>query len=295
MSPPRLLVLSGMSGSGKSSALRSLEDLSFYCVDNLPPPLIPTFLDLCERAVPPVSQIAVAVDVRARDFLERFEPLWESIRARLPESRLVFVDAEDAVLVQRFSETRRPHPLTPRGSVTDGISVERGLLSPLRELADDVIDTSHFTVHELRSFLQERFGGVGRAGLNISVASFGYRNGILDNADLVFDVRFVPNPHYDPKLRPLTGLDVPVREFVEQRQEVGEFLERLDEMLRFLLPQYDAEGKAYLTIALGCTGGRHRSVAIAEMLAERLREQGHQIRVTHADLGGPQSRRPGLR
>lgn len=285
----RLVVISGMSGAGKSSALKCFEDLGYYCVDNLPPTLIPTVLDLCRRATPRVRRVALAIDARTRDFLEQFVPVWSEIRQLEPTARLLYFDAEDPVLVQRFSETRRPHPLAPRGTVEQGIQAERELLGPVQTLADHVVDTSTFNVRELRDFLLDRFRR-GPRKLNISVTSFGFSRGIPDNADLVLDVRFLPNPHYDADLRPQTGLDTPVRSFVESRPETQEFLARVDALLQFLLPRYVQEGKSYLTVAFGCTGGRHRSVAIAEMVGDSLRRQGYPLSVVHAHLPAEASR-----
>ncbi len=284
MTEPRIVAISGMSGSGKSSALRAFEDLGFYCVDNLPPPLMPTFVDLCERASPPLRRVAFVVDARSRDFLRRFLPCWQELRGRSGRLELLFFDADDRVLVRRFSETRRPHPLAAEGSVGEGIERERAMLAELKQQADDVVDTSELTVQALRELLQGRFRGARVGGLNLAVVSFAYRNGVLDNADLVFDVRFLPNPHYQAELRPLSGLDEPVRRFVESRPETGRFLEHLLPLLGFLIPGYAQEGKSYLTIAFGCTGGRHRSVALTEIVAERLRRLGHSVTVAHADL-----------
>ena len=295
MKGDRLLVISGMSGSGKSSALRCLEDLGYYCVDNLPPQLIPTVLELCTRATPRMQSVALVVDARTRNFLEQFTQIWSEIGASGLDASLVFLDAEDGVLRQRFSETRRPHPLAPEGSVGEGIAAERELLRPLRELADDLVDTGSFNVRSLREFLLERFRQGPRRALNVAVTSFGYRNGLIDNADLVFDVRFLPNPHYDPVLRPQTGLDTAVREFVESRSETRTFLDHLDGLLEFLLPQYAEEGKSYLTIAFGCTGGRHRSVALAEIVAARLEALGYPVGITHVDLNGDNASRAASR
>lgn len=279
----RLVVISGMSGAGKSSALKCFEDLGYYCVDNLPPTLIPTVLDLCGRSTPRVRHVALAIDARTRDFLEQFVPVWSEVRQRDPAARLLFFDAEDGILVQRFSETRRPHPLAPRGTVEQGIQAEREILGPVRTLADHVVETSTFNVRELRDFLLDRFRR-GPRKLNIAVTSFGFSQGVPDNADLVLDVRFLPNPHYDADLRPLCGLDKPVRTFVESRTDTQQFLAHVESLLQFLLPRYAQEGKSYLTIAIGCTGGRHRSVAIAEMIAESLRRQGYPLSVVHSHL-----------
>lgn len=280
---PRVVVISGSSGAGKSSALKCFEDLDYYCVDNLPPQLIPTVIDLCRRAAPTVPRVALAIDARTGGFLAQFEPVWEEIKKAEPSARLLFFDAADEVLSQRFSETRRPHPVAPRGGVAEGIATERKILAPLQALADHTVDTSTFTVHRLREFLLERFA-TEAAGLRITVASFGFSRGIPDNADLVFDVRFLPNPHYDTELRPLTGLDNPVRSFIESRPETDEFLRHVDPLVDFLLPRYAAEGKSYLTIAFGCTGGRHRSVALAEMVGERLSAAGHTVQTAHHHL-----------
>ncbi len=284
MNDTRLVVLSGMSGSGKSSALQCFEDLGYYCIDNLPPPLIPTLVTLCQRATPRMRHVALVVDARTRDFLEQFIPVWSEVAERLPRAKLLFFDADDSTLVKRFSETRRPHPLAPRGSVHEGIAAERDLLADLRARADDVIDTTTFNVRTLREFLLARFRPGSQPGLNVAIASFGFRNGLPDNADLVLDVRFLPNPHYEPELRPKTGLDKAVREFVELRAETREFLDLVERLLSFLLPQYAEEGKTYLTLAFGCTGGRHRSVVIAEQVASRLRALRYPTTVTHADL-----------
>lgn len=283
---PRLLVISGTSGAGKSSALRCFEDLDYYCVDNLPPRLIPTMIDLCHRAGPEVRNVALAVDARTGGFLPEFDEVWRDIRQREPTARLLFFDADDEVLLQRFSETRRPHPLESGGGVAEGIAAERRVLEPLRALADQTVDTSDFNVHELREFLLDRFG-TDAEELKVSVGSFGFSRGVPDNADLVFDVRFLPNPHYDDELRPLTGLDRPVRSFVESRPETAGFLQHVEPLLEFLLPRYRQEGKSYLTIAFGCTGGRHRSVALAEIVAERLERAGQTVRTKHYHLDPP--------
>ncbi len=285
MSGRRVLIVTGMSGAGKTSALRAFEDIGYYCVDNLPPPLMESCVDLCHRAASSLPRLALAIDARTGVFLEQFGPAWAALKERSPRSVLLFFDAPDSVLVQRFSETRRPHPLAPTGSVGTGIEDERRVLLPLRGLADAVIDTGEFNVRSLREFLLKRFAADDAPSLNIAVTSFAYRNGVLPNADLVFDVRFLPNPHYDAELRPLTGLDDPVRSFVEGSTSTAEFLQHLERLLSFLLPRYGEEGKTYLTLAFGCTGGRHRSVAIAGMVAEQLRDRGYPTTLSHADLG----------
>lgn len=280
-----IVFLSGLSGSGKSAALNCLEDLGYYCVDNLPPPLLDTFVDLCDRAGT-VSRLALVVDVRTRAFLDEFDRVFQALRGRRPGVQLVFLDADDAVLQQRFSETRRPHPLAAQGDVADGIRRERERLEPIRRLADRVIDTSRFTPHELREFITAQLGPGGDRQLNLTVTSFGFRNGLPENADLVFDVRFLSNPNYVPELKPLTGMDNAVREYVESQPETRGFMDRLCDLLDFLVPRYTREGRAYLTIAFGCTGGQHRSVATAWRVARHLEDQGHRVSVTHRDLPG---------
>ena len=285
-----LVVISGMSGAGKSSALRAFEDLGYYCVDNLPPQLMRTFVDLCERSGPELSRAALAVDARTATFLDDFAAAWEMIRAARPDARLLFFDADERVLAQRFSETRRPHPVDSDEGVAGSIQSERELLAPLRELSDEVIDTTEFNVRTLRDSLLSKFSEGKERELNVTVASFGFRRGVPKNVDLVFDVRFLPNPHYDLELRPQTGLDAPVRDFVESQPATQEFLDHLQGMLRFLVPQYVAEGKTYLTLAFGCTGGRHRSVAMACMVSQILAEQGVATSVRHIDLEASEGR-----
>lgn len=280
----RIVVISGMSGAGKSSALRALEDMGYYCVDNLPPPLMKTFVGLCQRAGSGLERTALAIDARAGGFLDDFAEAWQSIREREPTARLLFFDADDPTLVQRYSETRRPHPVASAHGVIDSIVAERGLLAPIRTLADDVIDTTEYSVRTLRRFLLGHFGQQESQSLNITLASFGFRHGVPQNADLVFDVRFLPNPYYDAELRPQSGLDTPVREFVESQPATRQFLEHIEALLAFLLPEYAAEGKTYLTVAFGCTGGRHRSVAMVCMVNEMLSERGYEATVTHTDL-----------
>lgn len=283
-----LLVVSGLSGAGKSAALACLGDLGYYCVDNLPPPLMETLIDLLDRAEPSLQSAALGVDVRGGAFLDRFAELFNSLRKRRGGVQLIFLDAEDAVLQRRFSETRRPHPLAGNYvmGVAEGIRQERKRLDPIRQLADRIIDTSRLTEHGLRDLLTAQLGGTGRKELNVSVMSFGYRRGLPSNSDLVFDVRFLPNPYYIPELKNLTGMDNAVLEFVESHSETGDFLSLLRELLEFLIPQYGKEGKTYLTLAFGCTGGQHRSVAISRRVANLLEEQGYRVSLIHRDLSG---------
>jgi UPF0042 nucleotide-binding protein len=265
------VVLTGVSGSGKSQAIRALEDLGYFCVDNLPISLIPTLADLSRRANE-IGKAAVVVDVREGALLEQFPRVYRELRAmRGVNPVLIFLEASDRTLVRRFSETRRPHPLAADRSVAEGLSEERERLAPIRKLADRIIDTSDMTVHELRqAFLKLSRGRSAKAGLLVTILSFGFKHGVPVDADLVFDVRFLPNPHFVPALRERSGRDPAVARYLNKSPTTKEFLERAVGLLKFLIPQYVAEGKTYLTIAIGCTGGRHRSVAIGESLRKEL-------------------------
>jgi UPF0042 nucleotide-binding protein len=289
VSPPTsLVVLSGLSGAGKSAALDSLEDLGYYCVDNLPPALMETFADLCERTGS-VDRAALVIDARTHGLLEEFAAAYEGLSGRYDAAELVFLDADDAVLQQRFSETRRPHPMAIDGDVPAGIQRERERLTAVRAQASRVIDTSSFSPHDLRAFIFKSYGGGTDEQVIIRVLSFAFRSGLPKNADVVFDVRFLPNPNYVTDLKPLTGMDKPVWQYVESRPETQEFLGHIEALLRFLIPQLGSEGRAYLTIAFGCTGGRHRSVAIASRVARDLENMGHDVSLIHRDLpSGPE-------
>ncbi len=279
----QLVILTGLSGSGKGSVLRAFEDLGFYCVDNLPVDLIPTFADLLLEGSMETERAALLVDAREGKKLARLPGITRRLASQYPIT-LVFVEAGDEALVRRFSETRRPHPLARGLSIREGIRRERRLMAAIRRLADVVIDTTKFDVHELRRFILERFQKAGRQPLAISVISFGYRFGIPTDADLVFDVRFLPNPHYVKHLRPYTGRDAPVVRYIRAMRETREFLRRVSGLLGYVMPYYIREGKSYLTIAFGCTGGRHRSVMVAEAVGKALGRRGYQIRVAHRDL-----------
>jgi len=279
-----LLILTGLSGSGKGTVLRALEDLGFYCVDNLPISLIPTFADLYVRSGDEVGRAALLVDIREGEALRDFPSLFARLRRRVPTS-LVFVEAGDLALLRRFSETRRPHPLGSEISVREGIRRERRLLKSIRALADVVLDTSRFTPHELRQLVLDRFARAQRRRrLLLSLVSFGYRYGLPADADLVFDARFLPNPNFVPAYKPLSGRDPRVARYVLSSPAARAFLRRITQLLKFLLPHYLREGKSYLTVAFGCTGGRHRSVAIAEAMARALAGAGHRLHVRHRDL-----------
>jgi RNase adapter protein RapZ len=283
----RFVVITGLSGSGKSQAIRALEDLGYFCVDNLPTMLIPTLAQLSLRQGTEFQKVAIVVDVREGAFLSQFPTVWRRLK-RMPrlEPSLIFLEATHAALVRRFSETRRPHPLAAGRSVSEGITDERRRLDVIRSLADDTVDTSELTVHELRSRFQAFARDTAqRTPLVATIVSFGFKHGVPLDADLVFDARFLPNPHFVPRLKPLTGRDRAVVRFMDRHPVTVEFVAKLSDLLRFLVPHYVSEGKSYLTIAVGCTGGRHRSV----MLAERLRAvvgqlKGVKVRVRHRDL-----------
>jgi UPF0042 nucleotide-binding protein len=284
------VVVTGLSGAGKSQAIRALEDLGYFCVDNLPVALIPTFADLILQGRGDARRAAVVVDIREGAGLARFPAVYRALVRRYGRRvRLVFLEAADPVILRRFSETRRPHPLGTDRPVAEGIREERQRLRPMRRLADRVVDTSALTVHELRRHILDALGGrQRRPPLSVSIVSFGYRRGLPTDADLVFDVRFLPNPHFVPGLRRWSGRNRRVAQYVFRSAAARTFLRMTAALLRFLLPHYISEGKAYLTVAIGCTGGRHRSVAIAEALGRRLRRvPGLQLRVRHRDVAEP--------
>jgi len=284
---PAFVVVTGLSGAGKSHALRALEDLGYFCVDNLPIALITTFADLTLSGRREMRRAAVVVDVREGRELGRFPAVFRRLKRRYGRRiRLVFLEAADAALQRRFSETRRPHPLGAGRTVAEGITEERRQLLPIRRLANQVVDTSTLTVHELRRRVLESAGGARTvAPLVVNVTSFGFRRGVPTEADLVFDVRFLPNPHFVSSLRRWSGRHSRVARYVMRAPAATRFLSLTTALLRFLIPQYIAEGKTYLTIAIGCTGGRHRSVAIAEALGARLaRAKGITLRVRHRDV-----------
>jgi len=279
-----IVIISGLSGSGKSTAIRCFEDMGFFCVDNLPAQLIPVFADLCSKT-DTIQRPALVVDVREGAFLEHFPEALARLRQRELRATLLFLDAADDVLIRRFSESRRPHPLATDQPLEAGIRRERQVLAVLKGLADVVVDTSRTNVHELKKYFFANFQDRGAgAPLVISVISFGYKYGIPEESDLLFDTRFVQNPFFVAGLKTLTGLDPPVLDFLHQQSEYNEFLERITDLLLFLVPRYRQEGKSYLTIAVGCTGGRHRSVAMAHEISARLTERGHSIKIVHRDL-----------
>ena len=282
---PAIVVITGMSGAGRSTAAKSLEDLGWFVVDNLPPGLLPTMVDLAERSNGAVPKIAAVVDVRSRAFTTDLKSSIDGLGARGVASRIVFLEAADETLVQRFDSVRRPHPLQSSGRVVDGIAAERALLRDVRGEADLVLDTSRLNVHELRGRMRDFFGGRPVQGPRVSIVSFGYKYGLPVDADLVVDCRFLPNPHWIPELAPMTGRDAPVRDYVLSRPGAQEFLKAYFVALQVLLEGDEREGKHFVTLAVGCTGGKHRSVAIAEYLAAQLSGEGSDVQVTHRDLG----------
>ena len=285
---PRIVLLTGLAGAGKTTAARVFEDLGFFCVDNLPVQLLDTFLALLDRGQESISKVALVMDSREADFPTKWPRVFESVARAGYRLEVVFLEASDATLIRRFSETRRRHPLAPEGkrlAVADAIELEKELLSELRSRADLVIDTTDKTVHQLKALLTRDFGSPEKRGeLSINVLSFGFRYGPPREADLMLDVRFLPNPNFMPGLKEKTGLDARVRRKVLDSRDGRELMQRLGSLLDFLLPRYRREGKAYLTIGIGCTGGRHRSVAVAEAIAKRLAKKKLAVSVVHRDL-----------
>jgi UPF0042 nucleotide-binding protein len=282
---PELVIITGMSGSGKASVLKAFEDLGYYCVDNLPVELIPQFAELAVQSSE-IRRTALVVDVREGSKLEKLPAILKSVRRMIP-TKVVFLEASDVILLRRFSETRRPHPLGTDSTVQSALKAERRHLGSIRRLSDFVIDTSKFNVHELRALITERFQEQSsERSLLISCVSFGFRQGVPEDSDLVFDVRFLPNPHFVPEFRPLTGRDKRVAKYIRSFPQTREFIGRISDLLVYLIPHYIHEGKSYLTIAFGCTGGQHRSVMIAEEVARRLRSSDYRVKVVHRDSPG---------
>lgn len=279
-----LVIITGLSGSGKGTVLKSLEDLGYYSVDNLPMDLVPKFAELTGSS-PQISNAALVVDIREGEALKRFPAIFKQVQRQV-RTRLIYLEADDATIVRRFSETRRPHPLKgAERSVTSSVKEERQLIEPIRQLADVVINTSRFNVHELREFIGERFGASrDETGVLIYVTSFGFRHGVPTDSDLVFDVRFLPNPNYIPEYKKLTGKNPKVARYIRSFPQTQEFMSRITDLLTFLLPHYIDEGKSYLTISFGCTGGHHRSVMMAEEMRRRLHKAGYIVKSLHRDI-----------
>jgi UPF0042 nucleotide-binding protein len=280
---PELVIITGMSGSGKASVLKAFEDLGYYCVDNLPVELIPRFAEMALQSTE-IRRTALVVDVREGSKLDQLPGILKAVRRTIP-TKVAFLEASDAALLRRFSETRRPHPLGIDAPVNTSIKAERRHLASIRALADIVIDTSKFNVHELRAHITERFReqASGKSIL-VSCVSFGFRHGVPEEADLVFDVRFLPNPHFVPEFRALTGRDPRVVKYIQSFPQTKEFIRRISDLLIYLLPHYIHEGKSYLTISFGCTGGQHRSVMIAEEVGKRLHKAGYRLKIAHRDM-----------
>ena len=279
-----LVIITGLSGSGKGTVLKAFEDLGYYSVDNLPIDLIPKFAELTKSA-PNIRRAALVVDIREGSALERLPALYKSIKRKVP-ARLLFLEADDAILQRRFSETRRPHPLGTKHSVAANIRLERERLEPIRKLADPIINTSNYNVHELRETIHSTFGADRKraAGILVQVNSFGFRHGIPPESDLVFDVRFLPNPNYIPAFKEKTGKNAAVARYIRSFPQTQEFIERIYELLIHLMPHYIAEGKSYLTISFGCTGGHHRSVMIADDIRKHLAAAGYRVKENHRDI-----------
>jgi UPF0042 nucleotide-binding protein len=281
-----LVIITGLSGSGKGSVLKVFEDLGYYSVDNLPIGLIPKFAELTRDSAS-IRFAALVVDIREGQGLKRFPEIYARIRREIP-TRLLFMEADDDTIVRRFSETRRPHPLGTDQSISKSIQQERKLLAPISKLADLSINTSKFTVHELRDFIREKFVGErDEQKIMVYVTSFGYRHGVPPDADLVFDVRFLPNPNYIPRFKKLTGRHPSVARYIRSFPQTVEFVDRISNLLIYLLPHYIREGKSYLTIAFGCTGGHHRSVMMADQIRKNLADAGYRAKVTHRDMTKP--------
>jgi UPF0042 nucleotide-binding protein len=279
-----ITIISGLSGSGKSTALNTLEDLGFFCVDNLPVLLLPKFIELCQSSINDISKIGLVMDVREREFLREYPDMLDLLKTEGYRIELIFLDSSDDVLIQRFSETRRQHPLGEGGSILDGIRMEREQLSALKSRADKIIDTSALTVHELRTLLENYFQQLSTRTMNITFMSFGFKNGVPHDVDMILDVRFLPNPHFVRELKDLDGTDPRVAEYVSRSPETQRYLEKLKDFLAFQLPLFEREGKTYLTIAIGCTGGRHRSIVIANYLREIFSDGKFQVHATHRDI-----------
>jgi UPF0042 nucleotide-binding protein len=281
---PRILIITGLSGSGKTHVARALEDIGWFCVDNLPTALIPRFADLI-RGSEELRRSALVVDMREREFLKQFPHVFRQIKAKGIAVSLMFLESAEKVLQRRFSETRRPHPLAINQPAIEGIREEKEALRPIRKMADMILDTSDYTVHQLREYIREHYDVRAEAApLVLSVMSFGYKYGVPSEADLVFDARFLPNPNFVPTLKALTGNHAPVIRYMKRQPETARFLKKLEDFLGYVVPQYVKEGKSYLTVGVGCTGGRHRSVMIANAIAGRLSAKGYTVKVRHRDL-----------
>lgn len=285
MSVLHLTIISGLSGAGKSHAIKCFEDAGYFCIDNLPPPLLPVFADLCSQQEEEIKKVALGIDLRERGFFEDLMAMIDTLKERGHTVELLYLEANDKVLIQRFSESKRPHPIFPQLPVLQGVQWERERLQELREKADHILDTSSFSVHQLKDFLIRQYVQTDRTvGASLSLMTFGYKFGVPYDIDMLFDVRFIRNPHFVADLKDLTGEDPRVEAYVMADPNAEQFLVHLHTFLEFLFPQYERERRAYLTIALGCTGGRHRSVALARVLGDTLKKNGQNVTLVHRDL-----------
>lgn len=279
------LVITGMSGAGKSQGMKVMEDMGYYCMDNLPPALLPKFAELCQKSKTPINKVAVVVDIRGGEFFKNLFNSLDELSSMNIGYKILFLDSSDTVLIKRYKELRRPHPLTPDGSLINGINTERGMLQEIKDKADYIMDTSKLTLGMLREEIANIFleGGEKR-NISISLTSFGFKNGMILDGDLVFDVRFIPNPYYIPELKPNSGKTDDVKDYVFKWPQTNIFITKVLDMLEYLIPYYIDEGKTQLVVGIGCTGGFHRSVAISDRIGELLKENGHRVIVTHRDL-----------
>ncbi len=278
------LLITGMSGAGKSQAMNVMEDMNYYCMDNLPPALLLKFAELCYESKKSIKKVAVVVDLRSGEFFEHLFKALENLKDRNISTKILFLDAADNVLIKRYKELRRPHPLNPEGSIIDGIKEERKLLTEVKKRADNIIDTSNLTLGMLKEEMSSIYlEGKESRNISISINSFGFKHGTLLDGDLIFDVRFIPNPYYIPELKEYTGMDESVKDYVFSWEQSNEFVEKLIDMLEFLIPHYTKEGKTQLILGIGCTGGVHRSVAISEKIGKILSDNGHRVWVNHRD------------
>ncbi|MFQ5900474.1 MAG: RNase adapter RapZ [Thermodesulfobacteriota bacterium] len=280
----RLVIISGPSGTGKSTALNILEDLGFFCVDNLPTTLLPKFLELCLQTLEDISKVAMVIDIRERGFLKDFPAIFDELKRDNYKIDMIYLESMDEILVRRFKETRRRHPLSDGNSPLEGIKMEREYLRYIKGISEKIIDTSDMNVHELKSLLRGYFSPVSEVRMTVNLVSFSYRYGIPTDADLMLDVRFLPNPFFVKELKELDGNDKRIEEFILKQEKVKIFLEKIVDLLNFLMDLYRKEGKSYLTIAIGCTGGKHRSVCIINLLSERIYMTGNEVKVRHRDI-----------
>lgn len=281
----QFIIITGLSGSGKSGATKCFEDLGFFCVDNLPAKLVPTFVELCTKKGEEIEHVALTMDIREREFLDDFPQIYTTMKKQGYRFSILFLEASDDTLQRRFNETRRPHPLAFNRPVLQGILEERERMQPIREMADVTLDTSVLNIHELKEHIHKIYSPDRKEGtLILSLTSFGYKYGIPFNSDIILDVRFLPNPFFVPELKTRTGLEEQVKDYVFRSKDWNEFRQRMENLLLFLLPKYVTEGKTYLSLSIGCTGGKHRSVAIVDYLEELLKREGYLVRCKHRDI-----------